>query len=116
MTQSLTMDRVEQTSRILEEITRQNRETPHDSDHGDSIAKAALRRFRCSHNLELRRLRCESYGGNLIICGQVSTYYLKQLAQETIRSLEGVVRIVNRLEVVYVQARVEENESQQENS
>ena len=71
----------------------------------DDVTAAALGRFRSCHNFELQRLLCEVRAGILTIRGQVSSYYLKQLAQETVRSLEGVIRIVNHLEVVYVQTK-----------
>jgi len=39
--------------------------------------------------------------GCLIIAGSVPTFYLKQVIQETVRKLEGVDRVDNRLEVVH---------------
>jgi osmotically-inducible protein OsmY len=33
--------------------------------------------------------------------GRVNSYYLKQLAQETIRNVAGVEQIVNEIEVVF---------------
>jgi osmotically-inducible protein OsmY len=81
----------------------------------DDVTKAALGRFRSCRNFELQRLLCEFRAGILTIRGHVSSYYLKQLAQETVRSLEGVMRIVNRLEVVYVQTNHREIEVQFKN-
>lgn len=68
----------------------------------NEIVIGALQRLRSCHNFELKRLHCTAHAGNLILRGQVSSYYLKQLAQEIVRSLNGVHRIVNQLEVVYV--------------
>jgi hypothetical protein len=78
----------------------------------NETAATAIYRFQSCHNYEIRRLRCESHEGMLIIHGQVSSYYLKQLAQETIRYVVGDSRIVNRLEVVYVSSEVGANEPQ----
>ena len=69
----------------------------------DEVATEIMRKFRSSRNFEIRRVNCEIRQGVLVIHGQVSSYYLKQLAQESIRSLAGVIRIVNRLEVIYPQ-------------
>jgi osmotically-inducible protein OsmY len=35
----------------------------------------------------------------IVLTGSVSSYYHKQLAQESLRPVEGIDRIVNRLEV-----------------
>jgi len=47
-----------------------------------------------------RQIACEYHEGTLILRGQVSSFYEKQLAQEAVRTLEGVEQIVNRIEVV----------------
>ena len=41
-----------------------------------------------------------SYVRELIISGRVTSYYLKQLAQETIRNAPHVTQIANHIEVV----------------
>ncbi|MCL4205208.1 MAG: BON domain-containing protein [Pirellulaceae bacterium] len=48
---------------------------------------------------ELRRVICEFHEGVLTLRGQVSTFYAKQLAQERVRTVDGVEEIDNRLEV-----------------
>lgn len=48
----------------------------------------------------LRTLRCEFHEGILMVRGRVSSFYLKQLAQEAIRKLPGVEMIANLVEVV----------------
>jgi hypothetical protein len=48
----------------------------------------------------LRRIGVEETETTVVLTGKVSSYYLKQLAQETIRSLCGQRQLVNRLEVV----------------
>jgi hypothetical protein len=49
---------------------------------------------------ELRGLQIEDHEGCLVLRGRVSSYYLKQLAQESIRSISGVAEIRNVVEVV----------------
>lgn len=48
----------------------------------------------------LRRLCVDGDEGRLIISGQVTSYYLKQLAQETIMPVRGPLRLVNQVDVV----------------
>jgi hypothetical protein len=48
----------------------------------------------------LRRLRVEESAETLVILGSVSSYYLKQLAQEVLRPHQGPRALVNRVEVV----------------
>ena len=67
---------------------------------GDDVAKAAEARLRTSPFSALRNVLCEYDDGVLILHGRLGSYYHKQLAQETVTSVEGVVRVVNRTEVV----------------
>jgi osmotically-inducible protein OsmY len=46
-----------------------------------------------------RQITCEYEGGVLLLQGRLSSFYEKQLAQETLRTLEGVDQIVNKIEV-----------------
>jgi hypothetical protein len=48
---------------------------------------------------QLRRLVVTVRGDEVVITGQVSSYYLKQLAQETVRPALGDRRLLNRVEV-----------------
>jgi osmotically-inducible protein OsmY len=63
------------------------------------VQAEALARLRLSGYLELRRLSCDFREGTLTLRGRVATFYLKQVAQELIRTLDGVVEINNGLEV-----------------
>ena len=45
-------------------------------------------------------LKAEYVEGLLILTGHVPTYYSKQVAQESVREVEHVLQIENRLEVV----------------
>jgi osmotically-inducible protein OsmY len=46
-----------------------------------------------------RGVRCETANGRVIIRGQVSSYFQKQMATEALRKLSGIDQIDNRLEV-----------------
>jgi hypothetical protein len=48
---------------------------------------------------QLRRLHVVVNDQEVIITGQVTSYYMKQLAQESLRPLIGRRRLVNRVEV-----------------
>ncbi len=48
---------------------------------------------------QLRRLVVIANDHEVIITGRVTSYYLKQLAQETLRSVIGSRRLLNQVEV-----------------
>jgi hypothetical protein len=48
---------------------------------------------------QLRRLQVETTDCEVIITGRVASFYLKQLAQETVRGRLGNRRLLNRVEV-----------------
>ena len=48
----------------------------------------------------LRHLNVEETDDSLIISGRVSSYYLKQLAQEMLMPVRGARQLVNRVSVV----------------
>ncbi len=48
----------------------------------------------------LRRIAVEETDTRVVLTGTVPSYYLKQLAQEAVRSLCGERQLLNRVEVV----------------
>jgi len=78
------------------------------SNGSEDLSTGVSRRVAvCAENLlqerfisESGQIACEYHDGTLIMRGRVSSYYEKQLAQEAVRTLEGVEQIVNRIEVV----------------
>ncbi len=44
-----------------------------------------------------RKLQCEFVDEDLVLRGTVKTYYQKQMAQESLRKINGVRRIINEL-------------------
>ena len=63
------------------------------------IQAEAQSRLRTSGYHELQLVSCEFHEGVLTLRGRVSSYYLKQVAQELIRQLDGAEEVNNRLEV-----------------
>lgn len=48
---------------------------------------------------ELRRLKATETEDSVLIVGRVSCYYMKQMAQETVKSASAGRRVVNRVVV-----------------
>lgn len=49
---------------------------------------------------QLRRIQVYYHHGRVVLQGRVSTYYMKQVAQEAVRTIPEVVEIDNDLSVV----------------
>ena len=70
------------------------------SKERQAVQAEAHSRLRNSGYHELRLVSCDFHEGVLTLRGQVSSFYLKQVAQELIRRLDGAEEINNHLEVV----------------
>lgn len=96
-------------SNSLEEKTETNRESNQfDTTHSlgkrsnllnRCLAAIARQRLDSSGYALLKLVQCEQKNGVIVIRGTVSSYFLKQIAQEQLRSIQGMTRIVNELEV-----------------
>ena len=64
-----------------------------------AITQAACDILANSSFRELRQLRVDGNANQLQLSGRVRSYYLKQLAQETVRSVAGGMQMVNRVHV-----------------
>ena len=77
---------------------------PHRSsqDRGMTIQDRIRERLneRCPHVTSFRTMTFELTEGTLVLSGTLPTYYLKQLLQTALRDIDGVQRIVNRVQVV----------------
>ena len=62
--------------------------------------ESAQARLQASPFLPLRTLRCDGTQGELTIRGRVPTQYLKDLSAMLVRSIEGVRRVTNEVEVL----------------
>ena len=47
-----------------------------------------------------RNLRADVVQGEVVLTGAVATYYQKQMAQESVRTIDGVTSVRNELEVM----------------
>jgi osmotically-inducible protein OsmY len=64
---------------------------------GAERAESSLRR---NGYMALQNIACEYRDGVLTLTGCLPTYYLKQLARESVARLAGVERVEDRIEVV----------------
>lgn len=72
------------------------------SDQLQNQVESAIRN---SSHLSSRTLRYEAAeDGNITLHGTVASYFEKQLAQETIREVDGVGQIDNRIQVSWAAA------------
>jgi osmotically-inducible protein OsmY len=64
------------------------------------VAANAEARLMSSTHLALRRVFCNYDDGVLVLRGRLNSFFHAQLAQETVRKVEGVERVVNQIEIV----------------
>ncbi len=64
-----------------------------------SVTESARERLRSSPYLPVRSLACEFDRGVLRLRGRLSSFYQKQLAQQAVMGLSGVVEVVNEVVV-----------------
>ncbi len=67
----------------------------------NETADLARKQIRRQPRLTFQRIWCEFDSGRLLLRGQVPSFYYKQLAQEAIAGMKGVVQVVNDIEVVW---------------
>lgn len=75
------------------------------SDKSEQVVKEAQVCLEQSAYSLLRQVLVEYERGVLILRGTLPNYYHKQLAQEAVRRVEGVARVVNRIEVSHPHPR-----------
>jgi len=63
-------------------------------------ASPATQALRQSSHPGLRNLTIQEADGIIIIMGRVTSYYLKQLAQETVMPVRGDCTLLNRVTVI----------------
>lgn len=56
--------------------------------------------LRCDPYVGMSPIHVEVVDGDLILKGSVRSYFQKQMAQESLRHIEGFSQIINRLDVV----------------
>jgi osmotically-inducible protein OsmY len=70
-----------------------------------TIVTSAAHALKRSYYSALRNLSVESTDCAIIISGNVSSYYMKQLAQEAVMPVRGSLTLVNRVTVNRVFAK-----------
>ena len=93
MNQAKTISRPEMASRLSRKATQRR------SAMDNKALDEAQRRLQASGYRALRSISCEYHEGMFVLRGKVPSFYMKQVAQELVRSVEGVSTIVNCLEV-----------------
>jgi hypothetical protein len=73
-------------------------------------AALAQRRLEATGYSVLRRVRCDFRAGLLRLGGCLPSHYLKQVAQTAVADVEGVMTVVNEIEVVTRPANCEAEE------
>lgn len=74
--------------------------SPDDLPETMKTADTATQRILYQPHLATQQVWCEFDQGRLLLRGQVSSFYFKQLAQEAVTGIEGVRQVVNEIEVV----------------
>lgn len=64
-----------------------------------TIVKQVQENLERSAYSALKTVSCECDGESLVLKGKLPNYYYKQLAQEAVRRIEGIVRVINKIEV-----------------
>lgn len=69
--------------------------------HRNDVQQTAMSQLCSSGYTELKHVSCNynEHGRVLTLGGRVSFFYLKQYAQEVVRRVEGVDRVINLIEV-----------------
>jgi len=73
--------------------------TPASGQDAPALAATVERYLRANSHAALHDIRCEATNEAVFLRGRVSSYYLKQLAQEAVRKADGGRVVVNELEV-----------------
>ena len=70
------------------------------ADNGRRKMKLAQSRLSASPFLPLRALQCEGQNGHVTIRGRVPTGYLRKPSAMLVKSIDGVRRVTNEVEVL----------------
>lgn len=70
-----------------------------------ALLEAVAQALESTGHPSLRKLDIEINGGIVVLWGEVTSYYQKQLAQETAQKVNGAGRVANGIEVVCVRSR-----------
>ena len=63
--------------------------------------------IKSSPHLSGHQAFCQEESGVIVLHGQVKTFFEKQMAQETLKHVDGVEKVINELEVEWLSSIVE---------
>lgn len=66
---------------------------------GDDLLHRVDLAIKQNPHLSRHQVFCQEESGIIILHGRVSTFFQKQMAQESLKRLEGVEKVINQLEV-----------------
>lgn len=72
-----------------------------EAPRGNSLSERVRRRLTQSPYHAVRRVNVEERHGVLTLSGRLPNFYQKQMAQTAAAKVEGVIGIVNRIDVAY---------------
>lgn len=84
-----------------ERVSPDGQVSPGDASVPGDVASVARQRMRLHPHLKLQRIWCEFRERRLFLRGQVPSFYHKQLAQASLKGMDGLDQIVNEIEVVW---------------
>jgi osmotically-inducible protein OsmY len=65
-----------------------------------SLSEITQKAKNCLQLHPVNRVSCEYEGGVLFLRGRSRSFYEKQIAQESVKGIAGVERVVNEIEVI----------------
>jgi osmotically-inducible protein OsmY len=81
-------------------VLRMSNQTEHTISPPQSIAAIAKARLQADSHTTLRGISCKAERGVLVLEGRLGSFFQKQLAQEIVANIEGVMQVINHIEVV----------------
>ena len=110
MSGAIGVDRNSTLIKSLSHVSRHSRRAAI-ANLSEAVAQAIVARLRMHTYREMRSLSVGFSNGVVTLRGRVTTYYFKQIAQESIRRIAGIVKIINLVDVRYVEPRSGANHS-----
>lgn len=65
----------------------------------DDLIQRVDTAIKTNPHLNGHRVYCQEESGTVVLQGRVSSFFQKQIAQETLKRLDGVEKVINQLEV-----------------
>ena len=78
-----------------------------DKQSHDTVVQGIMECLRAQSYRELRSLTVDYSDGVVTLRGEVTTYYYKQIAQESVRRIAGVIKTINLVDVRYAELVVD---------